>query len=236
MNQPNFTREQVMAIPAPPRTTTWGVLSHADIIRAMVKGVDTAGIEIDSVNEHYQLTHNGQRLFAVWTFGTGAIIPAVGFRHSTDKSIAWGIAAGSHVYVCSNMCIDGTYVDFIVQRGNVDLQLAFDFATTTIATTLELSGKSVHWLKTLQHIGMNISQQKAFIYDVIDQGVLPFSKLDDFKVCVRQERNLAQAKKYGFDSLYVMHGAMIRQMKSLGFNSQQERARTLRDITEYYRN
>lgn len=232
---PNYTREQIMSVPAPPRTSTWGVLSHGDIVRAMVKGVDSNDIDFDTVHETYQLTANGHRLFAVWTFGEGAIIPAVGFRHSTDKSIAWGIAAGSHVYVCSNLCIDGQFVDFIVQRGNVDLSLAFDFATTTIATTLELCGKSIYWMKTLRHVGMNISHQKAFMYDLLDQGVVPFTKLDQYRSCVKQEQRVAKMDKHDPYSLYVSHNATTRFMKNMSLHSQQERARTLRGITDYYR-
>lgn len=232
---PQFTREQVMAIPAPPRTNTWGVLSHGDIIRAMVKGVDENDIDIDTIQERYQLTNDGKRLFAVWTFGTGAILPAVGFRHSIDKSFAWGIAAGSNVYVCSNLCIDGQFVDFIIQRGNVDLQLAFDFATTTIGTTLELCGKSIHWMKTLKHIGMSISQKKAYVYDLLDQGVLPFTQLDDYKASLKAEMICAKATSYDPYSLYAMHNATTRHMKHLSFGAQHERAKTLTEITNNYR-
>lgn len=229
-----FTRDQVMAVPTPARTRSWGVLSHQDVIQSMVYAADQMDVDTEQFNESYQLTHEGKRMFGVWTFGKGTIVPAIGFRHSMDKSFSWGIAAGTSVYVCSNLCISGDFVNFIVQRGNVNKQEAFQFAESTLATTVNISKNQVGWLHNLKNVGLTVVERKAFTFDLLDQQIVPFGKLPKFQESLLLERRQAKADDYDDESLYVMHNAFTRFTKRLSYGTQYERARKLQGITAFY--
>lgn len=92
--------DEVIAVPTPERTKTWGVIGHGDLIDTLKYATDEAGLEIR--REEYSLSKDGGRVFGVFTLVGQDKEKAsmLGFRNSIDKTLAVGLTAGTRVFVC----------------------------------------------------------------------------------------------------------------------------------------
>ena len=106
------TRQQVLDVPTPDRTKTWGVIGHKLLVNTLTRSVTGAGHRI--VNEEYSLSRDGGKLFGAFTLdhATGELAWMIGFRNSINKSMALGITAGTRVFVCDNMAFSGSFIQF----------------------------------------------------------------------------------------------------------------------------
>ncbi len=98
------TRDELLAVHAPPATATWFPLSHGQVLQRVEAQLTEAGFAPASAK--YALTRGDCRFFGVLdtqsVLGTGVTL-AIGVRNSTDKSLPIGFIAGHHVFVCDNM-------------------------------------------------------------------------------------------------------------------------------------
>ena len=102
------TREQVCAIPTPPRTHTYNPVSYADAIDILL-WVAADYLKADLISEEYGLNKAGTQLFAHFSFDVGDIDGglAIGLRQSLNKTTALGVVIGKHVTICSNLILAG---------------------------------------------------------------------------------------------------------------------------------
>ena len=92
---------EVMNVPTPARTKTWGAIGHGDLIETLKWAIDdTATLSIKT--EEYSLSKDGGRMFGVFTILGDDKDKArmLGFRNSVDKTLAVGLTAGVRVIVC----------------------------------------------------------------------------------------------------------------------------------------
>lgn len=111
------TLEQVRQVPVPEHTKTWRPMPYGqaiDWVRMTV--ADRIGVPIES--ERFGLNREGNQLFGLLTLDTGSKdhCLSIGIRGSYDKSLAWGLAVGSNVFVCDNLCFSSNA--FSVMRKN----------------------------------------------------------------------------------------------------------------------
>lgn len=101
------TREQVDSIVTPDSTDTWCPIGHGEMADAVTASLAGTGLEPRS--EDYGLTHDGKRLFGLYTLAGDHPDYAltVGFRNSHDKSFAASVCCGSRVFVCDNLAFAG---------------------------------------------------------------------------------------------------------------------------------
>lgn len=98
------TREELSKVPCPEPEGRWKPVPHHTVLDYATTSLREAGYEID--NLRLGLTRDDQRFFGVMTLKTPLVTGtalAVGFRSSTDKSLALGFAYGSRTFVCDNL-------------------------------------------------------------------------------------------------------------------------------------
>ena len=113
-----YSREQlgVIATP-PPMGSRHYPYSFQEFVETIYHGLDIQGIEV--VGEEFVTSHENMRLFGALELEMpvmeGEYIPAdgkdhrivLGLRGSHDQSITRGLALGSQVFICSNLCFSG---------------------------------------------------------------------------------------------------------------------------------
>lgn len=108
------TRQMVEAVPVPEKTDTWYPVPYGDTI-AFLHDQAKKRLNREVVQEAYGLNKEGKQMFALLTLeardDSGL---ALGLRASYDKSLARGMACGSHVFVCDNLAFSGDA--FVVVR------------------------------------------------------------------------------------------------------------------------
>src|SRR5512135_239861 len=87
--------EEVMAVPTPDRTKTWGVIGHGQLINTLTGAIQEAGHDI--VSKEFSLSGDGGKMFGAFTLGhkTEAMAWMIGIRNSINKTLKVGITAGT---------------------------------------------------------------------------------------------------------------------------------------------
>lgn len=105
---------EACAVPTPQATQSWCPASHKFVIDTIRRGIQRE-INLPILKEEYGLSRKDQQLFGVITLDSGGAErnPAIGFRSSLDKSLAFALATAMvQMVVCDNLDIygDGTTV------------------------------------------------------------------------------------------------------------------------------
>jgi len=167
------TREKLAALPEPeslgPHHRPVRLGAVVDVLEAEVVG---SGLEIGK--QRFGLSGDGARLFGVFVMRQSAGLsyaPSLGFRASTDESMALRGVAGANVFVCDNMAFSGsefvfsrkftTWADIaaVIRRG---LQRWLAHQATFAA--------EIAWLEAAQ---VTDSQAQAFFCEAIRRELLP---------------------------------------------------------------
>ncbi len=101
--------EDLAAIPLPKETHSYKPVSH-NALASMLGAIASDLLpEFELVNTQFGLARDGQQMFGVHTLknGSSAMGLSIGFRNSYNKSLSVGIAVGSTVFVCDNLCLQG---------------------------------------------------------------------------------------------------------------------------------
>lgn len=116
-NSETVTRAMVEAVPLPLSTRSYKPVAYGDAINFLHDTIaNDLGLPI--IKETYGLNKKGDQLFALATLDTGDGDSglSIGLRQSYNKSLALGVAVGSRVFVCDNLCFSGDA--FMVVRKN----------------------------------------------------------------------------------------------------------------------
>jgi len=101
--------EELAAIPLPEETRSYKPVSHQALATMLSTIASDLLPEFELVNMQFGLARDGAQMFGVHTFknGSSAMGLSIGFRNSYNKSLSVGIATGSSVFVCDNLCLHG---------------------------------------------------------------------------------------------------------------------------------
>jgi hypothetical protein len=166
------SREQLMAIPPPPATSTWRPIAHGDLVAAIDRQLLVRGITIR--NETFAIQRDGARLFAVLDLAietSGDCCAAMGIRTANDRSMALEIAVGVKVFVCDNLAFSG---DLIALRRkhtakfdlNADISRAVDrYQAHLLALQRTLA--------TVQEDAIGDEEAKVLIFEAFHDEILP---------------------------------------------------------------
>jgi len=111
------TREQVFALNPPEHTQSWKPVAYRDAIGRLGDSIRMRmGREV--IEEQFSLNKAGTQLFYVARVDVRDDEQglSIALRQSYDKSLALGVAAGSHVFVCDNLMFNGDA--FTIMRKN----------------------------------------------------------------------------------------------------------------------
>lgn len=105
-------RHELIDVDLPPATKTYQPISHTDLVDIAEDSARDLGFAFG--HQHHGLSHDGARYFGVVELRDSApdsdYALMLGLRNSLDKRFPAGLAFGSQVFVCANLCFGGEIV------------------------------------------------------------------------------------------------------------------------------
>jgi hypothetical protein len=206
------SREQLMAIPPPPATSTWRPIAHGDLVAAIDRQLLVRGITIRK--ETFAVQRDGARLFAVLDLAietSGDCCAAMGIRTANDRSMALEIAVGVKVFVCDNLAFSG---DLIALRRkhtakfdlNADISRAVDrYQAHLLALQRTLA--------TVREDAIEDVEAKVLIFEAFHDEILPlryFKQVTESYFKPSAEMTDVQPR-----SMWGLHNAFTRAVRQM---------------------
>jgi hypothetical protein len=177
----------LLSYPVPDTTKTWFPVSHSTVLdetrRALLMGGYTP------LREKLSVTRSGSRFFGVidleTTLGASEVTLAVGIRSSYDKSLSFGLVAGSRVFVCDNLAFSG---EITVRRKHTRFGLS-DFRSQVqqaIASLPTFAMSESQRISRLINLSLSDSTAESRILRCYESGVLNHQTLP---VALKEWRN-----------------------------------------------
>lgn len=183
-----YTRGQLEGIVTPPPLGAFHQpYSFSDFVDTIHNGLEIEGIEI--ISEEYVTSHEDLRLFGALELHIpvleGEFIPAggrdhkliLGFRGSHDQTVTRGLAIGSQVLVCSNLCFSG-------DLGNISTKQTTNIATrlpgavrTALALIPEHAALNARRFDAYKNFNIERRQGDAALVEIYRQGGLSAPQL-----------------------------------------------------------
>ena len=206
------TRQQVIDVPTPDRTKTWGVIGHGQLVDTLTEAVDHAGFRV--VNEDYSLSRDGGKLFGAFTLdrASGELAWMIGFRNSVNKSMALGITAGTRVFVCDNMAFSGSFIQFRKHTGGLDMEHLQELANNAVGEMEARLKGFESWHTSLKNYDLSRQDKEALTIRAVEQGVLPGGRFGAFHDLFFKKENKDNDAEYR-DDMFGFHGAMTQLWK-----------------------
>jgi hypothetical protein len=205
------TEDEVRNILAPTPTETWNPISHNDFLSVVDGSLKEKGLHV--VNKSFVLSHNDNRLFAVYDLNGSTKKSdfglSLGLRNSTDKKFPAGFAFGTRVFVCENLMFSGNVVATRKHTCNItsDISTRCNSAIDKFMMSYEgICNKIEFWKETK----IEDNDAKAFMWDAANTGVLPMQFLRK-KVYPIWERPKHDSHNGG--TVWTLHNAISEAMK-----------------------
>ena len=171
-NSQLVTRQQLLAIPAPPSTPTWRPIPHADLIDALDRQLRVRGIAITA--EQFAVQREGARLFAVLDLSlerTEEFCASIGIRTANDRSLALEVAVGLRVFVCDNLTFAGDLIA-LKRKHTIRFDLNADLSRAVDRYQAYLGALQQNIVR-VRETSLSDPEAKALIVDAFRQEILP---------------------------------------------------------------
>lgn len=171
------TRDQLALIPAPQRLGRFHApVPHHELVRAILDVAGSRGLQL--TNERYAVGSKGHSIFGVLDFGEqGERATSLGFRNSTDQSLALQGVAGTHVFVCDNLAFAGDFKTW--ERRNTSGIRLYDVIRNGFDMFGEQTERFERAVARLQASDVTDFQARSRMFEVFAAGVLPVHLLKD---------------------------------------------------------
>lgn len=104
---------QLLSTPVPVKTNTYAPISHEEIHDCIMSEIQSNGFELKNINVK---SANGRNCIVMYSlldclasYQDPEIGIRVGFKNSYDRSMSFGFALGSEVFICGNGMVSGEY-------------------------------------------------------------------------------------------------------------------------------
>lgn len=206
----------VKAIPEPEFTKTWHPVGHGRVIDVMAAACKDYGLEI--VNKEYSINKNGSKMFGVWDLdhgGNGGMGFSLGLRNGIAKNMLLGVCAGTRVFVCDNLCFSGTFIKFRKHTSGLDDEELLSIAEEAIGGAIIEMDKLSEWHKSLKEVYVPRPDFKGMVFDMMQKGVFSPSGFNEYMNHLEDEKKIIHGTALdGANSLFAVHGAATRLMRS----------------------
>lgn len=105
--------EKLLEVPVPAMTSTYSPISNSDIHETILKEIKENGFELNNVYVNSKTGRNCIVMYGLNDVLSSYVDPEigirVGFRNSYDKTMSFGFALGSEVFICGNGMVSGEY-------------------------------------------------------------------------------------------------------------------------------
>lgn len=188
-------------------------VGHGRLIDAFRNEIVNRGYAID--REQFALSAKGQALFGVIDLKPN--VPdaqrclSLGFRNSTDMSMAIQAVAGTTVFVCDNMALSGSM--FAIHRKNTTGLDLGDAVARGFDKFLQHANVLEIEVARLQATTITDGQAKQTIYDVFAAKIIPARLFDDVDTYYFKPTNATPDTQDR--TLWGLHNAFTRAMRDL---------------------
>ncbi len=205
----SYTNEEaVVAIAEPEWTNTWHPISHKRCVSILNTTMETMNLPV--VQKNYALTKNGANAFGSWVLGNEDVSQTLVWRNSLNKAFAFGIAAGTHAFVCSNLAFGGEFIEFRKHSKGMDDEELSRVVCHGMELILPRMQEFQKWHLGLHKIHFSDTKVKALAYEAIAEEVISKHQIDNFNSLLFGEN-----PSYSRNELFGFHGACTETFKNI---------------------
>jgi len=204
-------RDDVIAVPTPDRTNTWGVIGHDQLIKTLEKASVDAGYEISG--ETYSLSADGGKMFGVFNYlpedNNADKAFSLGFRNSINKTMSVGITAGLVVFVCDNLAFTGDFIKFRKHTGRLDMDELKEIADDAVSEMQFRLPALSTWHDELIKAELSRADKDALFIRSMEKNIIPFGRANQLHELFFEKKNTQNGAYYA-DNLQGFHGAVTQ--------------------------
>lgn len=176
------TLDQLRALPTPAsRGPQHEPVPHHLLARALMVEAQERGYDVR--RQQFALGMNGSALFGVLDLMPPGVVDvedrgmSLGFRNSTNSTLAIKVVAGTRVFVCDNLALSGDLIA-VLRRNTTGLDLNDALKAGFDKFLQHASALDLH-VARLQATAIVDMEAKARIFDIFAQRVVPIHLFDD---------------------------------------------------------
>lgn len=210
---PRNTFEEVIAVPTPARTSTWGVVGHADAVDIIRSAARAANFNIAS--EEFCLAQNGNQLFGIAhieEYGDERSTVAIGYRNSVNKTLGFATVAGPHVTVCSNLVLSGKVKYHTIHKGSLTLGRLYN----SVLESFQGLGVDVasyrNWMDSIGTVKLTRQDKDALTMRALETGLITSTQVGYIYELFYLKHNEDNGAYYE-DTLAGFQGAVTQMWK-----------------------
>jgi hypothetical protein len=206
--------ENVLSIPTPPRTRTYGAIGHGELIESLSNAIVDADYEV--ISQEYSLSKDGGKMFGVWALQAEnakketEAAKMVGFRNSLNKTMAVGLTAGRRVFVCDNLVFSGEFITYHKHTGRLTLEYLQEEAHEAIESMGQKLIDFENWHESLKKVDLTRDEGEELMCEAVRTHVLPEGQMGKFWRLYFNKKNDDKPDVEYEDNLYGFHGAVTQ--------------------------
>jgi len=176
-----MTRDQIAMVSTPASQGPWHKpIPHIEVIDTLFKVLSDQKLEV--INEEFSVNTKSADLFGVLDLrgpglGDSTSTTSIGLRSNNMKKRSLAFVAGERVFVCDNLCFDGTW-KVLKKKHTLNLQL-FEEIRDSIDGFLNAAFLNRSTIRRLQERELSDKDAKAFTFDAFAERVFPIKCFDD---------------------------------------------------------
>lgn len=226
LGQNRVSEAEVIAVPDVPFTKTHHPIHHREVIRVAKEALGFIGLEI--VKQEYVLAAEGKQMFSVWDLdsGTPEMKWSIGIKNSLNRSMAFGITAGTKVLVCDNMAFSGEFLALRRHTSGLTSDLLGFLTFKTMKQMVPRLRAFQSWHESLRNYPLTEDAAKILLVEIMANSVIPASKFHQFNELYRNE--------YKGDDLYLFHEAATDVLKGSNLLTLPQKNKLLNGVINSY--
>src|SRR5665647_144703 len=165
-----LTRQELVLVPTPERTTTHQTIPHIEVVNALIETLGFRHIAV--VSDEFAIDRTGAKMFGLMVLDLGmhGASFALGIRNSHDKSFRLSITVGYQVFVCQNMAFKGDFEPVLAKHSkNFSLQNVLAIGVDSIQRNFK---PMVEAVERWQQSQLSDVSAKLLIYQAFVEGAL----------------------------------------------------------------
>jgi hypothetical protein len=225
-----ITVDELKAIPAPERTTSWNPVPHYEVLEQVNKVLENLGITI--LKTRIDTVNKGAQVFAAHTLDINKEGKTfqIGWRNSIDKTLALGFTAGTTIVVCSNMVFNGQWIEFKKHTNQLEADTIYQMASKGIETGVNKSQEFGTWMDGLVGIQTQPKDAEFLFVEMLRRTIVPKTKALDLINAYDKERD-----RYG-ENLYSVYNAATQTFRDAQMYQISERSPRLNTLMDDFQN
>lgn len=206
--------KELKTLPVVEPTKSWNPVPHYNIVDILESRIKQANVPV--VSRQIELNQRQQQMFGNYVLeGDAKTQFSIGFRNSTNKSLAIGFCAGLNIVVCSNLQFSGDWLAFRKHSANLTLDEVAELTDNAIEFLPTMKSDFLSRIKNYTKVPLQDDRFKSTVFDMMKEDVIPSNQFRSFLDCVELEREVKDNKG---QTLSLIYNATTRLYKDKSLN------------------